>query len=178
MDCELITPRLRLTCFSREDTVALVSALDDARIAQMTARIPHPYTPADAFAFLALIERGWQIGREFAYAIRLDGALAGSCGIVVHGMEAELGYWVTPAHWGRGIATEAAHAVCRTAFARLEIDRLTAGHFADNPASGRVLEKLGFTPTGERGTRFSIGRGDNATFVGYVCARTSGRAAA
>lgn len=171
MQTELVTQRLKLTRFARADVEALTVALDDPRIAHMTARIPHPYTPADAFAFLALIERGWAIGREYAYAIRFEDKLAGSAGIVVHGSEAELGYWIAAPFWGRGIATEAAQAVCAETFQTLDVARLTAGHFADNPASGRVLRKLGFSPTGETGQRFSIGRGDDAPFVGYALER-------
>jgi len=175
MRTELVTDRLRLTRFSRADTVALVEALDDERIARMTALIPYPYTPADAFAFLALIERGWAIGREYAYAIRAGDALAGSAGIVTHEDDAELGYWVAVPFWGRGIATEAASTVCEEAFATLDVERLTAGHFADNPVSGRVLRKLDFHPTGETGRRFSIARGDDAPFIAYARPRGTGK---
>src|SRR3546814_5651513 len=60
----------------------------------------------------------------------------------------ELGYWLTPAVWGRGYATEAGHAVIAMARHALGYRRLPAWHFVDNPASARVLAKLGFRPTG------------------------------
>jgi RimJ/RimL family protein N-acetyltransferase len=74
----------------------------------------------------------------------------------------ELGYWIARPHWGRGYATEAGRAVLAIARDALRVRRLEAGHFTDNPASGRVLEKLGFRPTGRIAPRFSAGRGEAA----------------
>ena len=73
----------------------------------------------------------------------------------------ELGYWITPDAWGRGYATEAAGAVLRAARAA-GVRRVTAGHFVDNPASGRVLRKLGFRPTGRIVPLYSRGRAAEA----------------
>ena len=74
----------------------------------------------------------------------------------------EFGYWIARPHWGRGYATEAGRAVIAAARDTLRIPRLNAGHFLDNPASGRVLQKLGFGPTGQIVPRFSRGRGETA----------------
>ena len=60
----------------------------------------------------------------------------------------EFGYWIARSHWGNGYATEAGRAVSEIARA-LGYRRLAAGHYVDNPASGRVLRKIGFRPTGE-----------------------------
>jgi len=65
-----------------------------------------------------------------------------------HGRSAELGYYIARDHWGRGVATEAALAVARVAFESFGYLKLTSGYYTDNPASGRVLAKLGFTIVG------------------------------
>jgi RimJ/RimL family protein N-acetyltransferase len=92
---------------------------------------------------------------------RTDGEprLIGSCGLGrrVSG-NVELGYWIARPYWGRGYATEAGRALVAIARA-LGIARLEASHFLDNPASGRVLEKLGFQSTGLIAPRLSCARG-------------------
>ncbi len=62
----------------------------------------------------------------------------------------ELGYWLGRPFWGHGYATEAARKLAGFAFSRLKATQLTAGYFHDNPASGRVLEKVGFAPRWRR----------------------------
>ncbi len=71
----------------------------------------------------------------------------------------ELGYWLTPAAWGRGYATEAGRAVVQMARHALGVKHVRAGHFRRQPASGRVPTKLGFRPTGAVVPRFSLARG-------------------
>ena len=72
----------------------------------------------------------------------------------------EIGYWLGRNFWGQGIATEAANALLDWAY-RIRGDRVvSSGHFADNAASGRVLEKLGFLYTGEIRQRRSHARRD------------------
>ena len=74
-------------------------------------------------------------------------------------MQWEFGYWLTPAAWGRGYATEAGRAVVQMARHALPIRRLSAGYFLDNPVSGNVLRKLGFRDTGRIERRHSLARG-------------------
>jgi RimJ/RimL family protein N-acetyltransferase len=81
----------------------------------------------------------------------------------------ELGYWIARPYWGLGYATEAARAVLDIARDSLRLNTLVAGHFLDNPASGRVLEKVGFRPTGEIGQRHSVGRGGAAPCRLFEC---------
>src|SRR3546814_6851772 len=90
-----------------------------------------------------------------------DAALVGCIGIDRNGPDIELGYWIARQHWGRGYATEAGRAVLDIS-AMLGHQRLVASHFLDNPASGRVLQKLGFVATGRVATRHSCGRGEAA----------------
>src|SRR5206468_11939592 len=85
--------------------------------------------------------------------------LAGACGLGRRPSGAvELGYWLARPFWGRGLATEACTALIAIARA-LGLERIEGSHFLDNPASGRVLEKLGFEPTGLIAPRLSCARG-------------------
>jgi RimJ/RimL family protein N-acetyltransferase len=99
------------------------------------------------------------------FFVTLPGAegtrLVGSVGLSRDGDKVELGYWIGRPYWGQGYATEAARALLSLAKV-LGHRRLVAGHFVDNPASGRVLRKLGFCPTGVVRKRFSLGRGHEA----------------
>jgi RimJ/RimL family protein N-acetyltransferase len=84
----------------------------------------------------------------------------GECGLARRPSGAvELGYWIARDHWGRGIATEACRALVDIA-RTLRLRSLEASHFLDNPASGRVLAKLGFEPTGIVAPRLSRARGE------------------
>jgi len=143
----LVTKRLKLRAPGAADATAIASLINDRRIAENTARIPHPYSVADAHAFLAQVNRD---PAEPSFAImRADGTLIGGCGIhVLSGGEPELGYWIGVPHWGRGYATEAARAVLDHAFGALGYARLTSRARVSNPASRRVLEKCGFQWSG------------------------------
>ena len=88
--------------------------------------------------------------------------MVGSCGLGRRpsGL-VELGYWIARPFWGCGYATEASIALIDIARA-LGIAQLEGSHFLDNPASGRVLEKLGFQSTGLIAPRLSCARGTEA----------------
>jgi len=141
----LETERLVLRAPRLADGKAIARLVNDRRIAENTARIPHPYGVADAEQFLAAVNR--QEG-EATFAIVLKGELIGVCGIEPREAAAELGYWLGVPYWNRGYATEAVRAVIDHAFGDLEHDALQAGARVSNPASRRVLEKCGFQWTG------------------------------
>jgi RimJ/RimL family protein N-acetyltransferase len=141
----LKTARLMLRAPSHNDVAAMVALAGDRRVAENTARIPHPYTAADAVGLLASIN---QTGGETVFAIALDGALIGMCGLDRRQDGVELGYWLGVPFWGRGYATEAARALIDYAFAKLGHEVLSSGARVSNPASRRVLEKCGFQWTG------------------------------
>jgi RimJ/RimL family protein N-acetyltransferase len=139
-----------------------------ARPAHPITRAPWPYRAEDAQAFVNRPQdRRYPDflvtlpGAEGARVIGCAGLAPGDSGTT------ELGYWITRSHWGRGLATEAARAVLSVARA-LGHDWIEAGHFLDNPASGRVLRKLGFAATGEHRPRRSAGRGTVVTSVIYA----------
>ena len=141
----LETERLALRAPRLADGKAIARLVNDRRIAENTARIPHPYGVADAEQFLAAVNR--QEG-EATFAIMLKGEIIGMCGIESREAAAELGYWLGVPYWNRGYATEAVRAVIDHAFGDLEHDALQAGARVSNPASRRVLEKCGFQWTG------------------------------
>jgi len=153
------TPRLLLRPGFPEDAPALATAMSDAAIARNLAVVPWPYSLRDAEAFLAsprdpilpsllIFERGAGAPQ-----------LVGSCGLGRRPSGAvEMGYWIARSHWGRGLATEACTALIDIA-RTLGLARLEASHFVDNPASARVLEKLGFESTGLIAPRRNCARG-------------------
>jgi RimJ/RimL family protein N-acetyltransferase len=141
----LKTERLVLRGPARGDLANIVALAGDRRVAQNTARIPHPYSVADAEGFIASAN---QKRGEAVFTIELDGALIGICGVDLRQDGAELGYWLGVPFWGHGYATEAARAVIDYAFAELGHDALQSGARVSNPASRRVLEKCGFQWTG------------------------------
>ena len=154
------TPRLLLRPGFPEDAPALAHAIADKAIVMNLAVVPWPYSMRDAEAFLAkprdpvlpsllIFERG-------------TGALelVGACGLARRPSgSVELGYWIARDCWGRGYATEACTALVDIA-RTLGLPSLEGSHFVDNPASARVLEKLGFEPLGIIAPRMSCARGE------------------
>lgn len=147
-----------------EDWAAITACLgEDEGIVRNLAHAPWPYGEDAARAFAALT----QDSRLPHFLVTLPGVgVIGSAGLGEHEGDAELGYWIAREHWGQGYATEAAGAVLRIAHT-LGHRRVFAGHFTDNPASGRVLAKLGFTETGRIVPRHSLARGAEAPLVEY-----------
>jgi RimJ/RimL family protein N-acetyltransferase len=157
------TERLLLRPGWVEDAAALAQAIADEMIVRNLASAPWPYRLRDAEAFLA--QPRDPALPSFLIFERTKGAprLVGACGLGRRPSGAvEMGYWITRAHWGRGFATEASTALIEIAHA-LRLARLEASHFLDNPASARVLEKLGFEPIGITAPRMSCARGAEAT---------------
>ena len=151
------TERLLLRQGWIEDAPALVQAIDEA-VARNTARIPWPYSLADAGAYLGQPQDPH--APNCLIFARTSGVprLIGGVGLAPGGDGHELGYWIARPYWGLGFATEAASALLRAARGSLRIERIHSGHFADNPASGRVLRKLGFRPTGKVIKRHCVAR--------------------
>lgn len=131
------------------DKAALLEHLRTRDVYETTLNIPHPYAAADADWWLnKRIEHTRQYGIEVTFAIRdAEGQLIGvvgadNCEPGAH--QAEIGYWLTKAYWGRGIMTDVVRGFVTYAFAEFQVVRLTAHVFAFNIASARVLEKNGF----------------------------------
>ncbi len=164
------TSRLTLRAPDSSDLDALVTGLDDPAVARMLSRVPHPYGPAEAEAFLALASSGNAGGQCLFLAIDLNGTLIG--GIGLHGLPEveDFGYWLARPYWGKGYASEAAAAVLGHAFQTLGVDRVLSGAFVDNPGSLRVQDKLGFERVGTS-MRYSRARGATVEHVDTVLTR-------
>ena len=153
------TERLLLRPGWAEDAPALARAIADETIVRNLANAPWPYGLAEAEAFLSKPQDS--VLPTFLLTRRTDGApeLVGAAGFARKpGGGVEIGYWIARPHWGQGYATEAGRQLIEIA-RTLGLCRLEAGHFVDNPASGRVLEKLGFRATGRTAPRHSCARG-------------------
>jgi RimJ/RimL family protein N-acetyltransferase len=159
------TPRCVLRPPRRSDVPALVPLVGDWRVARPT-RIPHPYLTRDGYNFVRDADQKRRKGTGLALVIlaKEDGRLIGGTGInrIDWGNQYfELGYWIAPSEWGKGIATEAAYAVCREGFRTLRMHRIEAHVYAFNPRSARVLRKIGFRKEG----RLREGHRDGRTWV-------------
>ncbi len=139
----LETERLQLRAPRLEDAKIVAVLANDRRIAENTARIPHPCRRADVEDFIASVNRN---GGETAFLITLrNGGIIGVCGLMQpSGQSPEIGYWLGAKHWGKGYATEAVRAVIDHAFTELDCEALQSAARVTNPASRRVLEKCGF----------------------------------
>jgi RimJ/RimL family protein N-acetyltransferase len=143
----LETERLILRAPRLGDAKAVATLANDRRIAENTARLPHPYRLADAQEFIALVN---QSANETAFVITLrSGAVIGGCGLMTPVDDStEIGYWLGVRHWGKGYATEAVRAMIDYAFTDLDCEALQSAARVTNAASRRVLEKCGFQWTG------------------------------
>jgi len=139
----LETERLILRAPQLGDAKTIAKLANDRRIAENTARIPHPYGIADARQYVTWAN---ETRSESAFLITLDDdTIIGACGVGQgEGDNPEIGYWIGVRYWGNGFATEAARAVVDYAFERFHYDALHSSARVTNPASRRVLEKCGF----------------------------------
>ena len=151
-----------------EDWEEVLARMADEDVVRNLATAPWPYTAEDARVFAARP----QDPRFPHFLVTLPSsegaAVIGSAGLRAgpNSGDVELGYWIALDHWGQGYATEVARAMLCLA-RPLGHGRVIAEHFADNPASGRVLRKVGFRATGSRHLRQSLARGGAAWALGY-----------
>ncbi len=148
----LETPRLRLRPFAYADAADVQRLAGDAAVADTTLLVPHPYADGLAEEWILGQAGALAAGESLTLALtrRDDGALVGAMGLelVLAHARGTLGYWVGVPFWGRGYATEAAEAVLAHAFGALGLHRVQATHLTRNPASCRVMEKLGMRVEG------------------------------
>ena len=148
----LTTERLILRPFEPEDAPDVQRLAGDRAVADTTERIPHPYEDGMAETWIATHPQGFRESKECTFAVVLkDGhQLIGAAGLTLTMVHArgELGYWIGREFWNRGYCTEAARAVIEYGFSVLGLHRIQAQHLARNPASGRVMLKLGMQHEG------------------------------
>ena len=121
-------------------------------VADTTLNIPYPYEDGMAEAWIATHQPKFEAGElaNFAVVLRDSGELVGAIGMGIERRfdRAELGYWIGKPYWGQGYCTEAGQAMVAFGFTDLALNRIHACHLARNPASGRVMQKLGMSREG------------------------------
>jgi RimJ/RimL family protein N-acetyltransferase len=168
---EIPLSRSTLRGWRHGDEASLVRYANNRNVwLNLRDRFPHPYTAADADAWIGTASVQAPLAN---FAIVVSGEAIGGIGLElgtdVFRRSAEIGYWLGEPFWGRGIATEAVRAVTQYAFDYFDVRRLEAGVFEWNPASMRVLEKAGYTREGR--ARLSVikdGRRGDRLLYGLV----------
>jgi len=150
----LHTDRLLLQPFKMSDARRLPRLAGDYDVARTTLNVPYPYSEEHARNWISTHRTCFNEDKAvvFAICLKLEGSLIGSMGLGItkRHNHAELGYWLGRWYWGQGYCTEAGHAVLAYAFEEVGLHRVHSGHFGSNPASGRVMQKLGMTWEGTR----------------------------
>lgn len=165
-----------------DDASALAEALAREDVVMTLAEAPWPYRVDDAVAYLGRDRTAHEA--DLLVFLRAPGTLRLIGGVSLAERDAqgrqevELGYWIVPSHCGHGYATEAGRAAVNAARDSLRIDRLVSSHFIDNPASGRVLSKLGFVTTGVAESRGCRAQGIQVLCQSYAMALTPSMAVA
>jgi len=154
-----------------DDLESLVANASHADVARgLRDRFPYPYTGDDGRAWLARA----MDDSDRAWAIELEGAAIGGVslhpGTDVHRHSAELGYWLGRRHWGRGLMSAIVAAFAPRAMSVFRLHRLYATVYANNPASMRVLEKVGFEREGVQKSAV-VKRGELLDIIVYARTR-------
>jgi RimJ/RimL family protein N-acetyltransferase len=148
----LTTERLTLRPFIADDAFDVERLAGRREIADTTLNIPHPYPHGGAADWIRTHGPAWNDGSSATFAIvgGKKGALVGAIGLMIKSehRRAELGYWIALDCWNRGYATEASQRLIDFGFDVLSLHRIEARHFLRNPASGRVMQKLGMKHEG------------------------------
>ena len=159
---QIRTPRLTLRAPRGADAPIVADRINDLEVVRMLTGVPYPYAIEDAYGFIEAVGRK-DADREQTFVMdHVDFGVIGVIGFHTDASDAasrpELGYWLGRTFWRRGFATEAACALLRWTAESWGRHAVSAGHFADNPASGEVLCKAGFLYTGEVRMRVSSAR--------------------
>lgn len=162
------TERLLLRPGWVEDAPALAAAIGNEAIVLNLSKVPWPYDVRDAVAYLGRPRSAGEADFLIFMRTRAAPRLIGGIGLARDGDDMVLGYWIVPSCWGLGFATEAGHAVIDMARDSLRAEYIVGRHFVDNPASGRVLQKLGFVTDGTVDQLYSEARAADAPARRYM----------
>jgi ribosomal-protein-alanine N-acetyltransferase len=148
----LRTERLILRPFELSDARIVQQKAGDKAVADTTANIPYPYPDGLAEEWISTHQPKFESGELINCAITLEKTreLIGAIGLVINKRfnHAELGFWIEKDLWGKGYATEAARALIDYGFNKFGLHKIFAHHMTRNPASGKVLKKLGMHKEG------------------------------
>ena len=148
----LQSKRLLLRPFQLSDATDVQRLAGEKEVAATTLNIPHPYLDGMAESWIATHADQFEENNAVTLAILLkeDAILVGAIGLtnVAPNHQAEMGYWIGKPYWNHGFCTEAAARLIRYAFDDMGLIRIHAHHLHRNPASGRVMRKLGMQHEG------------------------------
>jgi RimJ/RimL family protein N-acetyltransferase len=150
LQLEIRTPRLTLRRLTAADAPRMHEIQSNWNVTRMLRMATFPPALDGMRQWLAAHEGEWLAGTAHRFAVVADGQVIGCADVdgIADG-RGELGYWFDEASWGRGLASEAATAVLDFALDTVRLNRVVSGHAADNPASGRILRRLGFRWVGD-----------------------------
>lgn len=141
------TQRLTLRPFELSDAKTVQELAGDLSVSDTTLNIPHPYKDGMAEEWISTHKPRFESGEEIVYAIVLksSNALIGAIGLTIDKRfnRSELGYWIGKNFWHKGYCTEASKALIEHAFIHFNFHKIIATHITRNPASGRVMQKIG-----------------------------------
>jgi ribosomal-protein-alanine N-acetyltransferase len=150
----LHTERLVLRAFTLDDAPAVRRLAQAREVARMTLNLPHPYEKCMAEEWITGLRPAFEAGTRSAFAVTLreGGTLVGTVSLFIDERDRAglLGFWIGLPYWGNGYATEAVAEVVRYGFGERGLLHVRANHFGSNPASGRVLRKVGMVHVGTR----------------------------
>jgi RimJ/RimL family protein N-acetyltransferase len=146
------TKRLLLRPFKLSDGPRVKDLAGNIAIADTTMNIPHPYKNGMAEEWISTHETKFEAGElsNGAIILKSTNSLIGAIGLSINSRfnRAELGYWIAKEYWKQGYCTEAATTVLEYGFQKLDLNKIIATHITRNPASGKVMEKIGMKREG------------------------------
>ena len=171
----LKTRRLILRPHTMADAPAIAKHLESGEVAATMVSVPNPYGLKDAETWLNSLPTRRENGDVmFAITFQDTREFIGNIGlnsIDIDSARAEIGYWIAKSYWGQGYGTEAAAAVIDYGFTVMELNRIYATHFRNNPASGCIMQKVGMTYEGRLRQHF-IRNGEYIDFELYAILRS------
>lgn len=168
----LKTERLTLRPLCMSDTDDFAALVNEWDICRMTSSFPFPFPRVSVEGMLEIFMARAAIGRDYHWAITVDGTFIGVIGLHHRADVWSLGYWLGQPAWGHGYAGETIAAIIKHLDTSIRDYRLTAGVFVDNPASAHLLLKTGFQQLDETSDSYSLARRSCSPLLNFVLDRT------
>ncbi|MFO1443880.1 GNAT family N-acetyltransferase [Bacillus sp. Bva_UNVM-123] len=152
MNYSIYMDRLYLRLFERNDADTVRKLCNNFNIYKSTLNLPYPYSLNDALEWMEYHKKNFDEDRSYEFAItdKDNGDLFGAISLSNNQKfkNGEIAYWIGEEYWGKGYGTEAAKALIDFAFKEKKLHKVFARYFKTNPASGRVMEKIGMVQEG------------------------------
>jgi [ribosomal protein S5]-alanine N-acetyltransferase len=140
---EIITKRLKLRKAELTDVPSLMKYAGNKKISDQIFNIPYPYLEEDAVFRINFVYQGFNSKVRYVFAITFEDSqeLIGEIGLHLDksNNSAQFGYWIGEPFWNKGIATEATAAILEFGFQQLNLNKIYATHYPENPASGKIM---------------------------------------